>query len=108
MPMQTPSGSASADRAIQNIKPEIRDLKGYGAPPQGRVIAKLNQNENPYNIPAEWKQDILTRMVELEWGRYPANQPSSLREKLARRFGVGTDQILLGHGSNQLLYLLFQ
>ena len=93
MPMQTPSGSASADRAIQNIKSEIRDLKGYGAPPQGRVIAKLNQNENPYNIPADWKQDILNRMADLEWGRYPQNQPGNLRGKLAQRFSVGITRI---------------
>lgn len=106
MPTRTPSGSASADRVLQNIKPEIRDLKGYAAPPQGKVFAKLNQNENPYEIPAEWKQDILNRMVALDWGRYPDNQPKALRTKLARRSGVGPDQILLGHGSNQLLYLL--
>ncbi|NQT25767.1 histidinol-phosphate transaminase [candidate division KSB1 bacterium] len=106
MPTRTPSGSASADRAIQNIKPEIRALKGYAAPPQGRVIAKLNQNENPFDIPAKWKQEILNKMANLEWGRYPDNQPIALREKLAQRFSVGSNQILLGHGSNQLLYLL--
>ncbi len=106
MPTRTQSGSASADRAIQNIKPEIRNLKGYVAPPQGRVIAKLNQNENPYDIPAEWKQNILNQMAGLEWGRYPDNQPAALREKLAGQFGVKPNQILLGHGSNQLLYLV--
>lgn len=106
MRTQTQSGSASADRAMQNIKSDIRNLKGYIAPPQGRVIAKLNQNENPYDIPVAWKKEILNQMAELAWGRYPSNQPETLRTKLAQRFSVRKDQILLGHGSNQLLYLI--
>ncbi|HDQ45739.1 MAG TPA: histidinol-phosphate transaminase [bacterium] len=105
--MPTPYGSASSDKALNNIKPEIRKAGGYTAPAQGRVVAKLNQNENPYDIPASWKQEILGCMAGLAWGRYPDNQPRTLRERLARRFGVGADQIVLGHGSNQLLYLAF-
>lgn len=106
MPMPTQSSSDLIEKARNNIKPEIRALKGYAAPPQGKVIAKLNQNENPFDIPAEWKEDILKQMADLNWGRYPDNQPARLREKLATRHGVQPDQIILGHGSNQLLYAL--
>lgn len=106
MPMQMRSSDALIDKALGNIKPEIRALKGYAAPPQGRVIAKLNQNENPFDIPQDWKKEILGRMETLAWGRYPDNQPARLRSKLADRHGVAPEQIILGHGSNQLLYTL--
>ncbi len=100
-----PSNSALTD-ALKCIKPEIRALAGYTAPPQGKVIAKLNQNENAYDIPAEWKNAVCDAMKQLEWPRYPQYSPQSLREKLGERLHVEPDQILLGHGSNQLLYLL--
>ncbi|MBN1781707.1 histidinol-phosphate transaminase [bacterium] len=105
MDMPTPSDSALTD-ALNCIKPEIRSLTGYTAPPQGSVVAKLNQNENPYDIPAAWKAEIFQRMQETEWPRYPQYSPESLRNRLARRFNVRENQILLGHGSNQLLYLI--
>ena len=105
MDMPMPSDSALAN-ALNNIKPEIRNLKGYTAPPQGKVVAKLNQNENPYDIPREWKSAIFQEMLQLEWPRYPQYSPASIRQRLATRFDVSADQILLGHGSNQLLYLM--
>lgn len=99
------SNNALAD-ALECIKPEIRALKGYTAPPQGKVVAKLNQNENPYDIPGEWKAAILRKMQNAKWPLYPEYSPASLKGRLARRFGVQENQILLGHGSNQLLYLM--
>ena len=63
MDMPMPSDSALA-KVLNNIKPEIRNLNGYTAPPQGKVVAKLNQNENPYDIPLEWKLHVDSRLQE--------------------------------------------
>jgi histidinol-phosphate aminotransferase len=125
MPMSTPSendsnkpsGAAAArpgaappkspvESALGAIRPLVRSLSGYPAPPQGEMIAKLNQNENPYDVPSEWKDEILESMRTLEWTRYPVYDPPELREKLAARLGVDRDRILLGNGSNQILYIL--
>jgi len=105
MDTQTPSNNA-LNNALNCIKPEIRALAGYTAPPQGIVVAKLNQNENPYDIPERWKTAILEKMQQIQWPRYPQYSPSSLRQRLAQKFNVDENQILLGHGSNQLLYLI--
>ncbi|MBN2200888.1 histidinol-phosphate transaminase [bacterium] len=102
----SPRPESAVESALGNFRPLIRSLKGYSAPPQGEMIAKLNQNENPYDIPAEWKDDILESMRSLEWTRYPVYDPPDLRAKLAARLGVEPDRILLGNGSNQILYLL--
>jgi histidinol-phosphate aminotransferase len=105
--MDTPMPSDNAlASALNNIKPEIRSLKGYTAPLQGKVVAKLNQNENPYDILPELKSAIFQELQRLEWPRYPQYSPASIRQRLAARFDVTPDQILLGHGSNQLLYLM--
>jgi histidinol-phosphate aminotransferase len=105
MDMPTPSNNA-LNEALNCIKPEIRALTGYTAPPQRTVTAKLNQNENPYDIPGEWKDEIFRKMRMMEWPRYPQYSPSDLKKRLAVHFGVDETQILLGHGSNQLLYLV--
>lgn len=101
-----PRPGSPVEKALGNIRPLVRSLKGYPAPQQGEMIAKLNQNENPYDVPAEWKDDILESMRSLEWTRYPVYDPPELREKLAARLGVDPDRILLGNGSNQILFLL--
>jgi histidinol-phosphate aminotransferase len=117
MPTSTPSENASnrptvpgrpatVESALGNIRPLVRAMSGYPAPPQGEMIAKLNQNENPYDLPSGWKNEILESMRALEWTRYPVYDPPELREKLAARLGVDRDRILLGNGSNQVLYIL--
>ena len=106
MRTRTPSENALDERSAGCIKPEVRGLSGYPAPPQGEMIAKLNQNENPYDLPPEMKDEILESMRSLEWTRYPVFDPPELRQKLSARFGLNPDQILLGNGSNQLIYLL--
>ncbi len=101
-----PRTGSPVEKALGSIRPLVRSLKGYPAPQQGEMIAKLNQNENPYDVPAEWKDEILESMRSLEWTRYPVYDPPELRERLAGRLGVDPDRILLGNGSNQILFLL--
>jgi histidinol-phosphate aminotransferase len=88
------------------FKESVLDLEGYTAPPQGEVLAKLNQNENPFDIPAQLKQKIFQQASQIEWNRYPAYESPRLRENLAKLHGVNPDQIVLGSGSNQLLVIL--
>ncbi len=91
----------------EKLNPAIRDIAGYTAPPQGDVRAKLNQNENPYELPDHIKQEILEDMSGKLWGRYPQYDAGSLRQKLSEKFGCNTNQILPANGSNQLLYATF-
>jgi len=104
MPTPTPSGSVSVDALLNQFKPEVRKQAGYSAPPQIKVRAKLNQNENPFDLPVSWKDHVLHEIRSLDWSRYPLYEPPELRARLADRFDLNADQILLGNGSNQLLY----
>jgi histidinol-phosphate aminotransferase len=64
---------------------------------------KLNQNESPNDFPAELKQQVLARVAERPWNLYPDFESLALREALARAYGYGTANVLVGNGSNELL-----
>ncbi len=104
MPMQL---RLEPDMDIKTLfKKSVIDIKGYQSPPQQNVKAKLNQNENPFDVPVHIKNKLAKVAVELSWNRYPVNESPLLRQKLATRHDVTADQILLGNGSNQLLQTL--
>jgi histidinol-phosphate aminotransferase len=92
--------------ALASVKSEIRNAAGYVAPPQGNFRAKLNQNENPYDVPDAVKQEILYDMRSFEWTRYPDYNPPAVREALSKTLSIRPDQILLAGGSNVLLYMI--
>lgn len=104
MPMQ--SLNDLPNELKKQFNPAIQNIKGYTAPPQGKVRAKLNQNENPYEIPENLKRQIFNDIASLLWGRYPQYIPT-LRDKLAKKYNRASEEILPGNGSNQLSYALF-
>ncbi len=62
---------------------------------------KLNQNESPLDFP--FKDEVLARVAERAWNRYPDFESLRLREALARAYGYDAENILVGNGSNELL-----
>jgi len=86
----------------KSIKESVRVLKPYTLSPY-RASVKLNQNENPWDAPAEIKQETLKRMKERAWSRYPDFTPQRLHERLAEFSGWQTNGIVAGNGSNELI-----
>ena len=68
---------------------------------------KLNQNENPFDLPDEVRNEVLSRVAAVHWSRYPEFVPRRQMEKIAEFTGWTADGVLLGNGSNDLLQLLF-
>ena len=64
---------------------------------------KLNQNESPFDFPRELKEQVLARMAGRAWNRYPDFESIALRTAIAKAYGLTTDNILVGNGSNELL-----
>jgi len=64
---------------------------------------KLNQNESPFDFPAELKQQVLERVAKRSWNIYPDFESISLRSAIATAYGFTPDNILVGNGSNELL-----
>ena len=87
---------------LEIIKPAVRALRAYTLSPH-RASVKLNQNENPWDAPAEIKEEVLRRFAARKWSRYPDFVPASLNEKLAQFAGWNEDGIIAGNGSNELI-----
>ena len=64
---------------------------------------KLNQNESPFDFPRALKQQVLARMAERPWNRYPDFESTALRVAVANAYGLRPENILVGNGSNELL-----
>lgn len=87
---------------LDNIKPAVRALRAYSLSPH-RASIKINQNENPWDPPAEIKEEVLRRFAEREWSRYPDFIPVSLHEQLAKFANWKPDGVIAGNGSNELI-----
>jgi histidinol-phosphate aminotransferase len=66
-------------------------------------IIKLASNENPFGFPESAKQAIIAQLNDLT--RYPDANGFELKATIAKKFGVKTEQITLGNGSNDLIEL---
>jgi histidinol-phosphate aminotransferase len=90
---------------LSSIKPRVRELRPYSLRPErGRV--KLNQNENPWDVPARIKQETMRRLSDRAWSRYPDFVPQRLHERLSEFSGWRADGIVAGNGSNELIQAL--
>lgn len=64
---------------------------------------KLNQNENPFGLPATVRDEILRRALEADWERYPDFVPTRLLDKLADYTGWQAAGVMVGNGSNEMI-----
>ena len=65
------------------------------------TVVRLNSNENPYG-PSPMALKAMTDAFSLAW-RYPDVHADTLIDTIAKINGVGSDQIVLGDGSGEIL-----
>lgn len=87
---------------LDKIKPAVRAITAYTLAPY-RAAVKVNQNENPFDVPDEIKQEVSRRLASRPWSRYPDFAPTSLLERLAAFAGWKPDGTVAGNGSNELI-----
>ena len=85
------------------IRPEIAALKPYISPHHAWKV-KLDLNESPYDIPQAVKREIWERVNELQWQRYHDEFERPLIENLAAYEKHDPDGVLIGNGSNELIF----
>jgi len=91
--------------ALRHVKPAVRQIAAYTLQAR-RASIKLNQNENPHDLPPEVKQRVIEQALARPWSRYPDFDPKELLEKLAAFAGWSADGVLAGNGSNELIEAL--
>lgn len=92
---------------MKEFEKNIRKVEPYvpGEQPQHKVI-KLNTNENPYP-PAPGVLKAM-KSLDVDWLRkYPDPSSSVLVDALAEYYGVNSDQVFVGVGSDDVLAMCF-
>lgn len=88
-------------------KPWILDIAPYvpgrSTTDDGRTVAKLSSNENPFGTPQVARDAYIAAAAALE--RYPDASAAELRDALAAHYGVEADRIIYGTGSDEVLHL---
>jgi len=92
--------------AASKIKPSVRALEPYDVKGKPAKV-KLNQNENPFDLPIELKDEILAELKKESWNRYPEVLPYSLIDKLSEVLRFPANGIIVSNGSNELIYTIF-
>jgi histidinol-phosphate aminotransferase len=84
---------------LELARPELLALKPYSSARMeaGQAAVMLNANESPW---APFAGDTLAL------NRYPDPQPAALLDCLARAYGVDTQQLFVGRGSDEAIDLL--
>ena len=89
-------------QVFKMIKTSVIYKKIYHLPKVDYRI-KLNQNENPYDLPEEIKFNILMEIGKHSWNRYPELGSFQLRKKIGRSLKLELDSIMVGNGSNEIM-----
>jgi histidinol-phosphate aminotransferase len=91
--------------SLSKIKPGVRELRPYSLSVD-RATVKINQNENPYDLPNTLKAEVIRRISARTWSRYPEFVPSGLLKRLSEFSAWPAQGILAGNGSNELIQAL--
>lgn len=92
---------------MPKIRPEIAAMSGYAPGEQPADIEqwlKLNTNENPYP-PSPKCAEVLKTLDAARLRLYPNPTADGLRAAIAKRFGVGMENVIAGNGSDDILNL---
>jgi histidinol-phosphate aminotransferase len=90
---------------LRFVKPAVRAQQAYTLAAR-RAPVKINQNENPFDLPESLKRRVLEPALRRPWSRYPEFHPRELLEALARHAGWHPEGVLAGNGSNELIEAL--
>ena len=90
------------------LNPNIERMSAYvpGEQPRDKAYIKLNTNENPYP-PAPSVVAAMTAAEVEDLRLYSDPTARRLKEKLAKLYGLGPENIYVGNGSDEVLYFLF-
>jgi len=102
--MASDAPATSIDDLLQRIRPAVRERSEYVVDMPSGIDVKLNQNESPFGLPEEIKEELLDVYEQVEMNRYPSEQPERLRHALAEHDGVDPECIIVGNGSNEITY----
>jgi histidinol-phosphate aminotransferase len=89
--------------ARSNFRKSVLELSPYNVSGHPAKV-KLNQNESPFDIPADLKKEIIEEFARINWNRYPEVFPTVLPRRFADMYGLPEKSFIVANGSNELIY----
>jgi len=89
------------------LNPSLREIAAYSVEGGQEATIKLNQNESPFDLPMWLKETIVAEFVREPWNRYPDILPYRGTKAYADFLGVPAEAVMMGNGSNELIYTIF-
>lgn len=86
------------------VKPCVRKLRAYKAEEPSGVRVKLDANESPYGF--SLSEGAGEAHSPIASNRYPDPEGTGVRRLLARQMRVPKAQVMIGNGSDELIYYL--
>ena len=88
--------------------PFVKNLVPYvpGEQPKLTNLVKLNTNENPYG-PSPRALDAIRAAATDDLRLYPDPNGQALKDAVARYYGLQSDQVFVGNGSDEVLAHIF-
>ncbi|QID33367.1 histidinol-phosphate transaminase [Pampinifervens florentissimum] len=87
------------------ISKRVRELAPYKTETTEAKV-RLSSNELSLQLPEDVKKRIGEEVSRIPFNRYPDPEARELKEVIALRFGVKPENIVLGNGSDELIYYL--
>ena len=84
------------------IQPSVRKLRAYSID-ETPYRVKLDAMENPFPLPDDLLQEIAEAVKLERINRYPDPSAAKLKESIAELWGIGTQRMILGNGSDELI-----
>lgn len=92
---------------MKYIRKSIQELKEYYVP-QDKYEVKLNQNESPYDVPEDLKEEITEKFMNTDWNRYPSRTAAPLTAAISEYTNFPKGGIVAANASNEILQAVFQ
>ncbi len=83
----------------------LTSMPAYSPAPNTCKV-RLNTNESPYDLPDYLKEEVIQKIREMPFNRYPNPRAVQLRDVAAEFFGVEPSMIMPGNGSGEWIKML--
>ena len=89
------------------IKKQVRESKVYMLPDIDYRV-KVNQNENPRDLPESVKREVTDALLTRRWNRYPGLTSPEIRTQIGKTFDLSMEKVAVGNGSNEIMLATMQ
>ncbi|MFZ5968178.1 MAG: histidinol-phosphate transaminase [Bacillota bacterium] len=89
------------------VKEKILSLKAYQVCKEP-MVAKLDANENPYNLFKQLQDQYIQNILKIDINRYPDTDSDDLRREIGGLIGLEKKNIMCGNGSDELIKIIIE